>query len=133
MAHEIGHNLGANHDGEAGTACASVGGGFIMAPAISGFATFSSCSLGVMEQTLESASCVTAAEFADVALAAGSARVNGEGGVPFSLPFTVKSGGTLDAENVVATITLPALPGYSLDSAASSAGACAAAPAPSRA
>jgi hypothetical protein len=125
MAHEIGHNLGANHDGEAGTACAGVGGGFIMAPAISGFATFSSCSLGVIQQTLASASCVTPAEFADVALETGTARVTGEGGVPFTLPFVVKSGGNLDAENVVATITLPALAGYAIESAASSAGACA--------
>jgi hypothetical protein len=125
MAHEIGHNLGANHDGESGTACASVGGGFIMAPVVSGFATFSSCSLGVMRTTLETASCVTAAEFADVALENGTTKVTGEGGVPFALPFVVKSGGTLDAEDVVATITLPALDGYAIESAASSAGACA--------
>lgn len=125
MAHELGHNLGANHDGEAGTACASVGGGFIMAPAVSGFATFSSCSLGVMQQTLGSASCVTPAEFADVAIENGTTRVTGEGGLPFVLPFVVKSGGNLDAENVVATVTLPALGGYAIESAASSAGACA--------
>ena len=125
MAHEIGHNLGANHDGEAGTACASVGGGFIMAPAVSGFATFSSCSLGVMQQAISSASCVTAAEFADVSLESPVTKVQGEGGVPFTLPFVVKSNGNRPAESVVATITLPALAGFSIDSAASAAGACA--------
>jgi hypothetical protein len=125
MAHELGHNLGANHDGEAATACAGVGGGFIMAPAISGFATFSSCSLGVIQQTLATADCVTPAEFADVAIDVGTAKVSGEGGVPFTLPFVVRSGGNLDAEDVVATLTLPALSGYVLDSAASSAGSCA--------
>jgi len=124
MAHEIGHNLGANHDGEAGTACASVGGGFIMAPAVSGFATFSSCSLGVMERAIAAASCITPAEFADVALETGTAKVNGEGGVPFALPFVVKSGGNRDAEDVVATLTLPSLSGYSIESAASGAGSC---------
>ncbi|HYJ39452.1 MAG TPA: zinc-dependent metalloprotease family protein, partial [Steroidobacteraceae bacterium] len=31
MAHELGHNFGAEHDGEAGTACANTSGGFIMA------------------------------------------------------------------------------------------------------
>src|SRR5262249_21363249 len=82
-------------------------------------------SLGVMQQTIASASCITPAEFADVAIDVGTANVSGEGGVPFSLPFVVKSGGNLDAENVVATLTLPALAGYALDSAASSAGACA--------
>ena len=46
MAHELGHNLGASHDGEAGTSCASVGGGFIMAPSVCGYSRRSrSCSL----------------------------------------------------------------------------------------
>ena len=124
MAHEIGHNLGASHDGEAGTSCASVGGGFIMAPSVSGYATFSSCSLSVMQATIAKASCVTPAEFADVSIEASTDRVTGEGGLPFTLPFVVRSNGNIAAQDVVATITLPAIAGYAIESASSSSGSC---------
>ena len=52
MAHELGHNFGAEHDGEPGTSCASVGGGFIMAPSVSGYSTFSQCSIDTMQPVL---------------------------------------------------------------------------------
>jgi hypothetical protein len=124
MAHEIGHNLGANHDGEAGTSCSSVGGGFIMAPAVSGYATFSSCSLGVMQEAIERASCVTLAEYADVTVESPTSKVTGEGGVGFSLPFLVRANGNLTANDVTATITLPAMIGYAIETASSARGAC---------
>ncbi|MBC7978101.1 MAG: hypothetical protein H7138_24220, partial [Myxococcales bacterium] len=50
--------------------------------------------------------------------------MTGEGGQPFTLPFLVRSAGSRDAEDVTATVTLPALVGLSLESAASSAGSC---------
>ncbi len=123
MAHELGHNFGASHDGAANTACASVPAGYIMAPSVSGNATFSQCSLGTMRPVIESASCVTQADFADVTFAPGDA-IAAEGGVAIDLPFTVRSVGTRAAENVTATVTLPSVAGLALESATASQGSC---------
>jgi catechol 2,3-dioxygenase-like lactoylglutathione lyase family enzyme len=124
MAHELGHNFGAAHDGEPGTPCASVNGGFIMAPSVSGFAAFSQCSVASMQPVIESASCVSAAEYADATFDSTS-PVAGEAGLPFNVPFVVRSAGNIDLDQVVATITLPAISGYSIESAASDQGSCA--------
>src|SRR5688572_20197671 len=44
MAHEFGHNFGAEHDGEPGSSCATTPANFLMAPSINGSSTFSQCS-----------------------------------------------------------------------------------------
>ena len=123
MAHELGHNFGAPHDGEASEVCAAVSGGYIMSPSVSGFANFSQCSINVMTQVLDSASCVTPADYADAALTAGN-TINAEGGVPFVLPFAVRSAGTKAAENVLFTVSLPANAGLSLDAAGAEGASC---------
>jgi hypothetical protein len=120
MAHELGHNFGAEHDGEAGTACASTGGGFIMAPSVSGYSTFSECSLNSMERVIAAADCVTEAQFADVTVDAGVTSVTGEGGLPFTLPFVVRSTGNTVAQDAALTVTLPNNAAFSIDSATSS-------------
>jgi hypothetical protein len=124
MAHELGHNFGSEHDGVEGTSCANVGGGFIMASSVSGYSTFSQCSIDTMQPVLAAASCVTAAEYADVTVAADVVSVTGEGGLPFTLPFTVTSTGNTVAEEAVFTVTLPNNAAFTIDSAGTSLGSC---------
>jgi Reprolysin (M12B) family zinc metalloprotease/Domain of unknown function DUF11 len=123
MAHELGHNFGAPHDGESG-ACAAVSGGFIMAPSVSGFVTFSQCSIDVMQASLQRASCVTPASYADVSLESDLTNLAAEGGAPFTLPFTVRSTGTNPVDEVAYTLTLPDNAGLTLDSVSAEGGNC---------
>ncbi|MGD8324016.1 MAG: M12 family metallo-peptidase [Gammaproteobacteria bacterium] len=58
-AHEIGHNFGAQHDGEE-SACDAPSTGFIMAASLDPFASeFSQCSIDVITANLPSATCLT--------------------------------------------------------------------------
>lgn len=62
IAHEMGHNLGAEHDGEAGSVCADqTGSGWIMRASVSGSSTtFSPCSFATLLPRIEQASCLRA-------------------------------------------------------------------------
>jgi hypothetical protein len=99
MAHEIGHNLGAEHDGTG--ACSSVPETFIMAPNLNGSTTFSQCSVNAIKTFIGSASCVTAASYAHVELPQGTSTLNGEAETALVVPFDIASTGTLAANNVV--------------------------------
>ena len=51
-AHEFGHNFGAPHDNQAGSACASSPGTFLMNPSLNGSDQFSQCSLQQIDNVL---------------------------------------------------------------------------------
>jgi len=68
MAHEIGHNFGARHDGEAGSGCSSTPATFLMSPTVNGSKIFSQCSVDKMTQVLSGASCLTAVPISEIFL-----------------------------------------------------------------
>ncbi len=57
-AHEFGHNFGAPHDNQGGSACASTPGNFLMNPSINGSDQFSQCSLNQIAPIVANASCL---------------------------------------------------------------------------
>ena len=108
MAHEIGHNLGAVHDGATGTACATVGSGYIMWPTLEDYARrFSQCSLNSMQQTISSASCLTAASVADVTATLTPSVSPAELQVPMTLTASVNSAGSLLAQDASISFEIP--------------------------
>jgi len=123
-AHEIGHNFGAPHDGEAGKACASTPTTFLMAPTLSAQNTqFSQCSLTQISQRIAGAACLGNVDQADVDIVAPVATVRHGPEENYSLTFTVRSLGTRTAELVSAAFTIP--PSSTLESINAAGGTCA--------
>ena len=105
MAHELGHNLGAEHDGVG--ACASVPDDFLMAPILNGSQEFSQCSLNAIGSFLAQASCVTPAVYAKVELPQTQIAVFGELEEPLIVPFQLHSTGTLAVNDVRLVVRIP--------------------------
>ena len=57
-AHEFGHNFGAPHDNQTGSACAASPGTFLMNPSLNGSDQFSPCSLEQIATIVENAQCL---------------------------------------------------------------------------
>lgn len=123
-AHEIGHNFGAPHDGEAGKACATTSpGAYLMAPTLStANSQFSQCSLDVIAQRVAAAQCLTAVDQVDAEIIAPVATARHGIGVNYSLTFNVRSIGTRDAQASTAGFAIPA--GSTLESVNAAGGTC---------
>lgn len=121
-AHEIGHNFGAPHDGEAGSACATETGQFLMAASINGSDRFSACSVYQMQPKIQGAYCVAAVPTVDAAIAlSGTLPATAMGGTA-SARFNVMNTGTATAQGVSVDVTLPANAAFA--SASTSQGSC---------
>lgn len=106
IAHEIGHNFGAPHDGEAGSPCVNTPQTFLMAPELNNNGTFSDCSLQQIQTRIQTASCVVAARNRDLAVSVPSADIQTVYGRTFDYVVDVDSVGDFDAVNGVLSIEL---------------------------
>lgn len=121
-AHEIGHNFGAPHDGQAGSACEAEPQTFIMAPSINGSDQFSACSITQMRDDIAAASCITPLPSVDMVVSLSGQPPTPLLGNSVTVTFDVTNNGTTQATNVAVDATLPN--NLSFISASSSVGAC---------
>jgi hypothetical protein len=121
-AHEIGHNFGAPHDGEPGSACEAQEGEWLMSPRVNGSDQFSPCGIQEMRDDIAAAACITALPTSDISLAfRGTATTALLGGTDNVVIDVVNNGTELSA-NVTVDIGLPN--NVTLGSASTPAGAC---------
>jgi hypothetical protein len=121
-AHEIGHNFGAEHDGQPGTSCETEPETFIMAPSVTGDDQFSACSITVMQAEAAGASCIAALPAVDVGIRQDNPVAAVLLGASTDLTYDVSINGTLGVTDVVADFTLPGV--LTLDSITTSSGIC---------
>lgn len=105
-AHEIGHNFGAPHDGEA--PCETTPTTFLMAPSLNGSDQFSACSIAQMQPEIASASCITDIEFVDVSLSGALPGAGPLAGAAFDYTMTATNAGAADAASVMVELSFDA-------------------------
>jgi hypothetical protein len=120
-AHEIGHNFGAPHDGEAG-ACASTPQTFLMAPRLNGSDQFSACSIAQIQPYVNNSRCLTAYNPPDAALEISKPSMPAQTGTAFVASFVVRSLGDDASNEVTVTATLPTT--VTITSATANGGSC---------
>jgi hypothetical protein len=121
-AHEIGHNFGAPHDGDADEACGSTPETFLMAPQLNGSDQFSACSIQQITPVIERASCLTAYVPPDASIEVPTPTLQATVGTALVASFKVHAAGDDASANVSVTVSLPAT--VSIQSAAANGGTC---------
>jgi hypothetical protein len=121
-AHEIGHNFGAEHDGQPGSSCEAEPETFVMAPSVNGNDQFSACSITVMQAEAAAASCIAALPAVDVGIRQLDQVATVLLGASTDFNYEVSVNGTLGVTAIVAEFTLPGI--LALDSVTTSSGIC---------
>lgn len=106
-AHEIGHNFGAPHDGQSGSACESETGAFLMAPTLNGSDQFSACSITQMQIEIAAAACITALPSVDMSIELDNPSTTLLLGADTVLTYNLVNNGSMAATNVAANFNLP--------------------------
>ena len=124
VAHELAHNFGAPHDNEAGSACASTPGTFLMSPVLNGSNELSECSLTQMDPAVNNAPCITviAATTADLEIRLPTNPISSPPNSDLRFEIDVVNNGPDTAQNVTATVSIPN--GLVLQSVTADVGSC---------
>ena len=122
MAHEVAHNLGADHDSE------ECGSFLLMWPEFTMSQTISQCALDAMRPVIQQArnACLTSPLYADGAIAidtTGPEKINGE---PFTFAVIPRSVGTVTLNNVTVNVNVSQF--FTVHSASVPGGSCSIAP-----
>ena len=120
-AHEIGHNFGAPHDGEAG-ACSATPMTFLMAPQLNGSDQFSACSIAQITPVINNSTCLTAYLPPDASIEVATATLTATVGTPLVASFMVHASGDDASANVNVTVSLPA--SLTIQSVSANGGTC---------
>jgi MYXO-CTERM domain-containing protein len=127
-AHEIGHNFGAPHDGEAESACEAQTGDWLMSPRLSNIDQFSPCSLEQMADDIADASdnrfgnaCIAPLPSIDMTVGLQSSATV-LFGAESNLSYEVVNNGSLEATNVAVDVAIPS--NLTVGAATAASGAC---------
>jgi hypothetical protein len=93
FAHELGHNLGAPHDGETGSACSFEPRSYLMAPSVNFSSRLSACSVEQIQGVVEAATCLAIAPADGLVSLVGSNLIGAFTTQQVSAQFEVLSAG----------------------------------------